>query len=103
MPAQIHVGDIGTAFRVTVYDENDDVVNISGATTKALLFTKPTNVTVTQDASLVSNGVSGVMQYTSVSGDLDIAGIWKIQGHIIVNSYDLYTDISSFRVYDNLD
>lgn len=105
MSAEIHKYDIGTAFTITVYDENDTVVNVSGALTKDILFTKPDNTVLTKSATLVNNGESGVMQYVTQSGDLDTVGIWKIQGHIEFNSssYNLYTNIASFRVYDNLE
>lgn len=103
MPAQIHVGDIGTAFRVTIYDEQNNIVNVSGSSPCQLLFTKPDNTLLTKTATVVDNGISGVILYTSQSGDLDIGGIWRIQGHIGINTSNMYTDVSSFRVYDNLD
>lgn len=103
-PSEIHVNDIGTAFRITIYDENHDIVNVSGVITKDIIFTKPTNATVTKDATLINNGISGVIQYTTQSGDLDVAGIWNIQAHIQSSgsTYSLYTNTESFRVYDNL-
>lgn len=102
MPAEIHVNDTGTAFRITILNESLEVVNLSGAITKDILFLKPNNDVMTKEATLVNEGISGVLQYVTASGDLSVAGLWKIQAHINVDNSDLYSDISSFQVHDNL-
>lgn len=62
----------------------------------------PNNTNVTKTATLVDNGVSGVMRYVTQSGDLSIAGMWKIQGYVDLTTSQMHTNISEFRVYANL-
>jgi hypothetical protein len=41
---QIHLGDIGTEFQVRILDENKAVVNVASATTKSIIFKKPSGI-----------------------------------------------------------
>lgn len=93
MPALIinedafHVGDVGAVFvvQVTEWDEDTQAfvaVNISGATTLTIYLTKPNGTVLTKTASLDTTGTDGKMKYTTVSGDLSVAGTWKIQGYV---------------------
>lgn len=102
MSAEIHLNDIGTSFNVTVYNETDTIVNLSGALVTNLLFTQPDNVLITKSGELINDGVSGVMRYVTISGDLSQIGIWQIQGYVELGSSAMYTNVSSFRVYNNL-
>lgn len=98
---EIHVNDIGTVFKVLMKD-GDDIVDLSSASTKELIFLKPAGTKVTQDAEFTTDGTDGYIQYTAVSGDLDAVGVWKLQAHIVISSLDVKSDISPFRVYPNL-
>lgn len=103
MAAEIHVGDAGTAFRVTVKDEDGVVVDISAATTKQIWLRKPDGTTVLEkSASLYTDGTDGVMQYSTVTTDLDTAGNWKLQGYVVIGSSVIHTDIHTFKVWANL-
>lgn len=103
MIGEIHIDDIGTNFIVTIKDENDDVVDISGATTKNLRFKKPDGTIVTQAASFVNTGTDGQIKYTTVAGDLDVHGTWALQAFIDLGSQELNSDIYKFKVYKNLE
>lgn len=98
---EIHVDDIGVVFKVLIKDA-DVVQDISTATTKEILFLKPDGSTLTKTASFTTDGADGYIQYTSISGDLSLAGIWKIQAHIIMGALNIHTDISPFRVFSNI-
>lgn len=102
MPAEIHKGSIGVAFRATILDQNDAVVDISAATVKEMIFKKPNGEVVTQDALFVTDGTDGRMQYVSASGDLDVVGLWRHQAHIIQSGTEFWTDYGSFKVHRNL-
>lgn len=102
MTTYVHVGDIGTAFTSTIYDESNNLVNLSGSIAHQIIFTKPDNNSVSKDTDLIDNGISGVMRYVSESGVIDMGGIWQIQGFVNFGSSQMYTNISSFRVYENL-
>lgn len=98
---EIHQNDIGTQFRVTVYD-GDTVVDISGATTKTIKFQKPSGTVVSKTASFVTSGTDGVMQYATVAGDLDEVGGWLAQAYLVLADWTGHSDICQFEVHDNL-
>ena len=98
---EIHKGDIGTQFTVTVQD-GTTVVDISTASTKQLIFKKPGGTILTKSTSFVTEGTDGKMQYVSVDGDLSDDGVWKMQGKVIIGGNTFSTDITSFKVYRNL-
>ena len=98
---EIHKGDIGTQFTVTVQD-GTTVVDISTARTKQLIFKKPGGTILTKSTSFVTDGTDGKMQYVSVDGDLSDDGVWKMQGKVIIGGNTFSTDITSFKVYRNL-
>ena len=98
---EVRVGDIGTRFKVTVKD-GASVVSLSGATTKQIILKKPDGTKLTKSAEFSSDGTDGVMHYDTVSGDLDVAGIWKLQGKVVISAGTFSTDIYSFKVHRNL-
>lgn len=98
---EIHVGDIGTVFELTIQDDNS-AIDVSGATTKNIVFKKADGTTVTQAASFTSDGTDGKIRYAVVADDLDVAGEWSIQGHIVIPAGTWYTDIGFFTLHDNL-
>jgi hypothetical protein len=101
MTAEIHVGDIGTVFEATIMD-GKEIVSVSGAITKKLIFRKTDLTVIEKDAEYVSNGLDGKIKYTTVSGDLDQKGVWKFQGFVQLPSGSWHSDIHNFTVSDNL-
>jgi len=88
MASEIHKDDIGTRFLITVKDDGD-LVNISGVgggSIHQVSFRKPSDAIVERNATLQDYGVSGVMFYDSVAGDLDEAGVYKLQAKVIIPS-----------------
>lgn len=98
---EIHLGDIGTVFEITVMD-GSVVVDISTATTTEFVFEKPSNATVTQTAVFVTDGTDGELEYTTVADDLDEVGSWRLQVYIVMPSWTGRSDIGSFEVHKNL-
>jgi len=101
MSSEVHVNDIGTQFIVTVKDDGV-VQDISTATNLILIFKKPDQTTSNKTATLYTDGTDGKMTYTSVSGDLNQAGNYKIQGKVTLGGATYYTSIGSFKVHCNL-
>ena len=97
----IHKDDIGTVFLIT-FIEAGKAVDISGATTKDLIFRAPDSVVATKAGSFDSDGTDGKLKYTTVSGDIDEAGHWHIQGFIIMSSGEFKSSIEDFYVLPNL-
>lgn len=99
---EIRVGDIGTVFILTVKDQDDAVVDISGASTKQIIFREPDDTAVVKTAAFTTDGTDGKMQYTTVADDLDQVGEWQHQGKVVIGSGTWKTDIEKFKVYSNL-
>jgi hypothetical protein len=98
---EVHVNDVGTVFEITVKD-GTAVVDISSATSIRIFFKKPDGTVSSQTATFSTNGEDGKMKYTSVSGFLDKAGSWRIQGRVIMSGGTWRTSIGNFDVYANL-
>ena len=102
MPSEIHVNDIGTIFEPTVRDEQDAIVDLGSATVRVLHFRKPSGVLVTKSTTLTTDGSDGKMRYVSLENDLDMAGIWRVEGYIETPTGEWTTNQHRFRVYPNL-
>lgn len=98
---EIHLNDIGTKFQVTVKD-GDSVVNISSASTKSLIFKKPSGTKMTKTAAFTSDGSDGKIDYTVIADDLDEVGTYQLQGNVVISDGTFYTDIQTFKVHRNL-
>jgi hypothetical protein len=103
---QAHINDIGTVFRVTVYDTtstgSSTVANISDATVLTFYFRRPDSTTFARSASFTTDGSNGQIQYATVDGDLNVAGTWAIQAYISTPSGSWKTNTANFKVYENL-
>ena len=98
---EIHLNDIGTIFRLTIKD-GDSVVDISGATTKNIIFTSPGGTSTTQAGSFTNSGTDGKLQYTSVSGDINEVGTWELQASLVMTAGTFKSDVSMFEVHRNI-
>lgn len=94
--------DVGTIFRVTIQDFDGEVVDISPASTMELIFRRPNGSTFSRDASYYTDGTDGVIQYTSIAGDLNAVGTWKLQAKVTMPSVSWHTEVGSFVVNPNL-
>ena len=103
---EAHLNDIGTVFRITVYDTDStgtaSILDISAATTIQIIFRKSDGNLLTKTATLTTDGSDGQMQYTTVDGDLNVGGTWNIQSKIVSGDGTWKTDVGSFKVYENL-
>lgn len=95
---EIFVGDVGTAFTLTVV-EGTSVVDISSASVKEILFQKPSGTVVTKTATFQTDGTDGKIRYITIAGDIDESGYWLYQGHIVLPSWSGHTDTHGFEVY----
>ena len=102
MSADVHVNDWGTVFVITIKDETGAVVDVSSASTKKIIFTKPNGEVLVKDAFFTNLGTDGKIQYTTEDGDIDVPGMWKIQGMIETAGGLWSSDITEFEVEPNL-
>lgn len=82
----IFQGDVGTVLELTVYDENNIVINLVTATVKQIKLKSPPGLVTTKTASFTTDGTDGKIRYTTTSGDLSVAGAWQAQGYIELGS-----------------
>lgn len=101
MANEIHVGDVGSVFEITLSDNNGVITEITN--TKCIIFKKENSVVLTRPAVYKTDGSDGILQYTTVEGDLDIAGQWSIQARVLLISGIKSSNIDTFTVYPNLD
>lgn len=97
----IRVGDIGISFKVIIEDCGI-VVDISTASTKEILLYKPDGSVLTKTASFFTDGTDGIIKYDTVSGDINIAGFWRIEAYVVLGASEYYSEIARFRVYNHL-
>jgi len=97
MTQEVHVGDIGTVFEVTV-TEDDVALDISTATVLQILFKKPSGEVLTNTAVFTNTGTDGLIRYTSILDDLDEAGIWYMQGRLTMPGGKWSTEKAGFTV-----
>jgi hypothetical protein len=98
---EIHEGDIGTIFEVTLQD-GDAIVDISAASEMYILFEKADGTTLTKTAVHKTDGTDGILQYVTILDDLTPVGNWKVQAHVVLPTGSWKSDISKFKVYANL-
>lgn len=99
---EIRIGDIGTIFRGTIYDEDGNAQDISTATTKQLIFKKPDGTLLPKTATFFTDGTDGKLQYTSVSGDFNVVGRWQIEPYVITPAGEWHGSIGEFYVRNYL-
>ena len=99
---EIHIGDIGTIFEITLMDDLA-VVNVAPASEMLIIFTKPDGSKVINAAKLTGDGSDGKIRYViTLSTELDQNGSWKIQANVTLPSGQWSSNIDRFRVYKNL-
>ena len=99
---EVHLNDIGTALRVTLYD-CDVVVDLTGISTAEIVLQGPDEISQTFTASVYQGDPTlGIIEYLTQANDLDQEGLWKIQAHVVIPTGEWRSDIEKFRVYANL-
>lgn len=100
--ADIHVGDVGTMFKLVVKDENDEIVPLDDATSLTVVFALPDKTVMEKTGELFSDGLDGIVKYVTKVGDISKSGTWKIQAIIGKLSGLWHSEIVKFKVDANL-
>ncbi len=99
---EVHKGDIGTIFEVTLEDGGVAVDVSSAVVTKDIKVKPPIGATKTFPATFKTDGTDGIIQYTTVVDDIDEEGEWSIQAFVVITAGTFNSDIDKFIVYENL-
>jgi hypothetical protein len=102
MTTYIHNADIGTIFRLTITDTDEAVIDVSSASVKYLYFQKPDGTKIKRTATFYTDGSDGIIQYTSISGDIDQTGLWQVQGYVETSDGKFFTEKTGFSVLATL-
>jgi hypothetical protein len=102
MAGQLRKYDIGSIIRVTV-KENGVVFNASAAIGKTMKLKKPSGAVMERPAEFQTDGVDGIVMYTTVENDLNEVGPWTGQVFLdFAASAKWHTEPWSFTVGDNV-
>jgi len=93
---KIYKGDIGTKI-IAVIDTSED---ISGGTHTFKVW-KPDGTTTTWTATYELSGSDKTIYHTTVSGDLNVAGTYKLQPYIDITTWVGHGNTIKLKVYDN--
>jgi len=100
---EIHVGDIGTEFIITIFNQQSEIQNLSfDVVSLTINFKTPSREVKTKDAELYTDGTDGRIMYVLEDGDMDEAGLWSYQCVIEFVSGIWYTNVEKFTVYPNI-
>src|SRR5512146_2751693 len=103
----LHVTDFGVPFQVTC-KEGSEVLDVSEATTREISFQKPNNGAIIGPFEMVlgSDGTDGVVIHVWDVGQLDTAGEWSYQLHLVFADKEVHSDWhdrnGKFTVYGNM-
>jgi len=97
----IQKNDIGTRFDLT-FLEAGTAVDISSASTKSIILTAPDATKTTYAGTFITDGTNGQLRYTTVTGDIDQAGHWHLQGKVIITAGTFSSSVEDFYVKPNL-
>lgn len=76
-----------TIFRVTVKDQDGNVVDLSTATVKEMRFKDPDGLITTETATFVNTGTDGQIQFTDTTGGKAAkVGPWKYWARVTLGS-----------------
>jgi len=98
---EIHVGDVGTVFEITIQD-GSTIVDLTGYTKVDIILKKPEAVKETKVGVVDGDPTTGIVRYTTITGDLDTEGTWQIQAYVEIPGFSGSSDIGCFEVYANL-
>lgn len=101
MASEIHYGDIGVNFNITVMNGSVPL-DVSNTDHIYIIFQKPDGSDLTKTGTLITDGKDGAIKYTTVSSDLDQIGTWQIQAKVDFGASVFSTDIQKFKVYRNI-
>lgn len=101
MTSTVSTSNIGLKLIITAINNNSPI-DLSDAVSLLIYIKKPNGILLEKPATLLTNGLDGKMYYITQQGDLDISGVYKIQGKILADGATYYTNVSNLNVFCNL-
>jgi len=98
---EISKNDIAVDIVLTI-EEDSATLDISDASSKSIIIQKPSGTSNTYTASFSTDGTDGKIYYSTVSGDLDEVGLYKVQALVVITGGTYRSEIKKFKVRDNI-
>jgi len=100
---EIHIDDENTKVIATIIDSGTlAAIDISSATVMKLAFQRQDKTVFEVDASLLTDGTDGKIEYDTLTGHWNSGGRWKVQGYVIDGLFKNYSKVEEFLVFKNL-
>lgn len=88
---------------VYVVDRDGNAISLRDASVKKIVLLAPDDTVITKDASFLTSGVDGALQYTTKIGDLKEDGTYQLQAQYTIGGKVQTTRWGKFRVGANID
>lgn len=88
---------------VYVVDQDGLPISLREASSKKIALLAPDGTTLLKDASFLTSGVDGALQYTTSVADLKQGGTYQLQAAYVISGKAQTTRWGKFRVGDNID
>lgn len=104
MATEMHVGDDGIVLKFTIETATSPKVpiDVSASSSITLFLRKPSGTVLSRIPTFVTDGTDGKVQYVTTGNEIDTAGKWKLQLHVVFPTSDWYTAVQSLIVRPNL-
>lgn len=104
MACEIHFNDIGTSFRLTIYDcqATPVIIDVSAASVIEIKFRRPDYTSITKTGVFYTDGTDGIIEYVTVDLDLDAEGTWSIQAKVTLPTGTWSSNLETFEVKGNI-
>lgn len=93
----IQVNDAGTQIVLKVR-EGARRLDLSAATLKRIVLTKPDGNEMSRDAAFLTDGTDGGLAYTTVPGEMDQPGLWTVQAELVLGTWSGRSTRAGLRV-----
>lgn len=103
LPQQCQEDNANIQVVVNVVDHEGNPLNLMMATTKRLRFLAPDGTTFVKDASFLTSGVDGALEYTSGVADFKEFGTYQVQAEYVIGGKFQTTRRAKFRVGENIE
>lgn len=111
MPNPLQVNDVGFPVPVACVDPNGNAYDLSGASLLQATLVRPDASRVVYSTGVppsgghlafLTTGRDGNLNFLPASGDLFLAGLYRLQVYSVVAGTGLYQPVATFRVFPDL-
>jgi len=100
----LQLGDIGTPIILTIYRKDGTIEDhLDSVDNMDIVLKRPSGVVTFHNASYVTDGTDGMIQYFTIADDIDELGTWHVQAYLEwIGVWEGYSTVKSFNVLTNL-